>query len=395
MKNSSNERLSEHLLNIDARLLENAHNIDDAEKLRQYTRSKNKKHSYFIKIAVIAAALALLVGSIFAIPALFEQGTDPWNDENAEEPLPPPWVYDENESVTINSIDSLNYYSAMLILSGNNTKKEISTASQGVLADTPNFKFVSEDIYYYELDPDEVFTISKVIFFKINVTDPNSFLASKVGMGVVDVVITENNLDNMITFKNGDRFYSCLENGWSPERRDFSTHKYIDGFCIVKNLEQENFSFYVKSNRKEAVLGFEAVSDGGSLIFTNSEHEVMSNTYVRESTATFTATDLQKYFQNEDIAQPDDTLLSVCSNGNYTFELYSDGSFIYKSADENSAFYKNGRYVWEEDRVILQFLFEEEVIEQAECDILDDGENGFWYNGEKFVALEPTGGGQP
>ena len=391
MSSSRSEKLSEYLMNVDEDILEKAYSIDSAEKLRMY--SARQKRSRFTKIAVIAAVIALLIAAVLTVPALLEQGFDPMFGDNNEETLPPPWVYDENELVTINSIDSLNYYSAMLILSNTKAPKKLIADRFEATPPANNFELVSEDIYYYELDPNEVFTVTKVIFFRINVNDKNSFLASKVGMGVVDVVITENSLDNMITFKNGNRFYSCLENGWRPEGRDFSTHKYIEGFCIVKNLEQENFSFYVETNRKESVLGFESVSDGGSIKYTNSEHEVLGSTYVRASTATFTVSDLQKYFKNEEIVQPDDTLLSVCSNGYYNFEFYRDNTFIYRSADENAAFYKVGDYVFEEDKVILSFKFGEEVTEQAQCELLEN-EDGFWYNGDKYIALEPTGGDQ-
>lgn len=391
MSSSRSEKLSEYLMNVDEDILEKAYSIDSAEKLRMY--SARQKRSRFTKIAVIAAVIALLIAAVLTVPALLEQGFDPMFGDNNEESLPPPWVYDENELVTINSIDSLNYYSAMLILSNTKVPKKLIADTFEATPPANNFEFVSEDIYYYELDPNEVFTVTKVIFFRINVNDKNSFLASKVGVGVVDVVITENSLDNMITFKNGNRFYSCLENGWSPQRRDFSTHKYIEGFCIVKNLEQENFSFYVETNRKESVLGFESVSDGGSIKYTNSEHEVLGSTYVRKSTATFTVSDLQKYFKNEDIEKPAATADFVCSNGIYKFELYGDNTFVYRSVDGSSALYKTGNYVLEEDRVIFTFKVGEDAVEVADCELLEN-ENGFWYNGDKYIALEPTGGDQ-
>jgi len=388
MKDSRTEKLYEHLINVSEGVLEKAYAIDDAEKLRHY--ASRTKRAYIIRVSVIAAAVALLVCALFAIPAFLDHGADSiFGNNHEEQPLPLPWVYDENESVAINSIDSLNYYSAMLILS--NTKAPKSIGTEAFEANpAANFEFVSEDIYYYELDPNEVFTITKVIFFRISVNDKNSFLASKVGMGVVDVVITENNLDNMITFKNGDRFFSCLENGWSPDRRDFSTHKYVEGFCIVKNLEQENFSFYVETNRKESVLGFEAVSDGGSIKFINSEHEVVSNTYVRASDATFTVSDLQKYFKNEDVETPPSLPEYVLSNGFYKFELYGDNSFIYKSADKDSPIYKTGNYVFNDDKIILSFTVGDTVSEVAECELLDKN-NGFLYNGEKYIAVDDGG----
>ena len=81
MKNSRNERLSEHLLNVDEEILTNAYEIDDAEKLRQYIKTKNaktKKPFYmtpaFRRVATIAACFVLIVGVIFSIPSIFNQG---------------------------------------------------------------------------------------------------------------------------------------------------------------------------------------------------------------------------------------------------------------------------------------------------------------------------------
>lgn len=42
MKNSRNEKFSEHLLNVDEEILTNAYEIDDAEKLRQYIKTKKQ-----------------------------------------------------------------------------------------------------------------------------------------------------------------------------------------------------------------------------------------------------------------------------------------------------------------------------------------------------------------
>ena len=93
-----------------------------------------------------------------------------------------------------------------------------------------------EDIYYYEIDPNERFRITKVIAFQIGLTDPEGFLAKRLGTGIVDVVITESNLEIMITFHAHGKYYTCLMNGGGKTNYQFSTHKYIEGFNIVKNF---------------------------------------------------------------------------------------------------------------------------------------------------------------
>jgi len=70
MKHSRNQRLSEHLLNVDENILTNAYNVDDAEKLKAYKKTKhtNNHPIYAVRKAVwvpavaAAACVALAVG---------------------------------------------------------------------------------------------------------------------------------------------------------------------------------------------------------------------------------------------------------------------------------------------------------------------------------------------
>lgn len=235
----------------------------------------------------------------------------------------------------IESIDMLNYYSAIRVLTSSQGNV-FSTLSAGrgsthgirLLAageETPPFETtappppepeplpqppeVSEpselpEIYYYELEPDAVFYIEKVSFFQIELTDETGFLASKLGTGVVDVVITEGFTDYyddpMITFKNGDRYFSCLLNGGirsdgsSYSYMEFSTHKYIEGFYIVKNFVQENYAFIV-SIVDNQVEYFECAN------WDRGEHPdgvlpVVSKTYVSNESFSYTIAELEEYF---------------------------------------------------------------------------------------------------
>ena len=268
MKSSRNEKFSEHLLNVDEEILTNAYEIDDAKKLRQYIKTKNAKTKNpfymtpaFRRIATAAACFVLIIGVMFSIPALFNDANeDPNNDKNHGEVVPP-WLKGEEAYLTINSIDMLNYYSAIRVLED---PAEVNTMSAkggaGIILLSANTRTVSNSgivllsntndygvgydpspdkpttnappspkIVYYELERDAVFTVSNVFFFQIELTDAKGFLASKVGTGTVDVVITKNDMEDLITFRNGDRFYSCCANGggWDLGVWEFSTHKYV------------------------------------------------------------------------------------------------------------------------------------------------------------------------
>ena len=78
------------------------------------------------------------------------------------------------------------------------------------------------------------------------------FLAQKLGgTGSVEVVITQNSFSNMITFKKGERYYSCLQTSLTEKAMSFSSHKYVNGFKLVENFDQEKKE---KSRQKANVL---------------------------------------------------------------------------------------------------------------------------------------------
>ena len=457
MKNSRNERLSEHLMNVDEEIFANAYEIDDAEKLKKYIRTKNaktKKPFYitpaFRRVAATAACFVLIIGVIFSIPALFNKGgdapnKDPDNDRNHLEEVTPPWLKGEEDYLTINSIDMLNYYTAMKVLAdptnvtntaSYKTDSGITLLSASVNASANSYGFTllsntdsdvgydtppegynpnnqeknEEKVYYYELDPNEVFSVSRVIFFQIEIKNANGFLASKVGTGIIDVVITENSLEPMITFRNGDRYYSCCENSLLDNGKLYSTHKYIEGFYIVKNLEQENYSFsveydnfnldYVNVIAKSVTC--DSYKNGGNI--PDGEMSVISKTYFSNHSVEMTIADLEEYFntgkfpdgtedssqtENPPVVTPPAETVDFYTNGQYVFALQSDNTFVYYSIDENSAVYRKGSYSWGCDAIEFRFMYEGEVVETISCDLA--GPISFIYNGSEY-AKEPTGG---
>ena len=404
MKKIRSEKLHDHLLNVNEDILENAYNIDDAEKLKSYTQQKNaklkRKHA-FAKYALIAACLALIVAALILVPAFLDADDGYFFGDGDEEEGSWPFGDLGDEYVSIDSLDSLNYYSAVRILNEENAElsltypqkaKKCTNKWQNIAKATKDSD--EENIYYYEIDPEEIFSVTQVVMFQIKVTDKNCFLADKVGLGIVDVVITDNSLEPMITFKNGGRFYSCLQNGGGPNDQNFSTHKYVEGFCIVKNLEEEICSFYVEFDRKHHVTSFESATYG-SVQYTDGEHEVLRETFVCEGGWDFKISDLEKYYNaNKPQEIPDNGLASVCVSGEYKFELYKDNTFIFTHVDGDYTVYRMGEYVFDEEKVTLIFLSTDgkTVVERVECKLLEGDENGFIYMGEKFIATEPTGG---
>lgn len=428
--NSHGEKLSEWLTRTDDDLLDEAYSVDNAEKLKKRIESeKYRRKTPFLQRPVFrgaiaaAAGLAVAVGAVFTVPALFKTDdiiaepktsgsfdavTTPKTDKTAPDEPPeggvpvqtaPPDsavttpktgnlpVELPTENLRINSIDKLNYYSAVRILtdSSNSALSRLSAGgrtlygknSYGVsllsadVAAEPGYDYSNEntegppvgqnpptlppddnpDIYYYEFDPDQVFYIHNATFFRIELTDETGFLASKIGTGVVDVVISYDFIfgDAIITLKNGDRYFSCLTNGYSGGVIQFSTHKYIEGFHVVKNFEQENYQFLVSFDGDQVDYFECAVWDKGEN--PDGILPIVSKTYVSNEIAEYTIDELENYFNAERVPGQNWDQNKVYQWGEYPFEEdfelklelaeFPDTVFIWR---ENTIYaYENGQ----------------------------------------------------
>ena len=207
----------------------------------------------------------------------------------------------------IDSIDKINFYSAKKIISDNSL---LPFGMRGNVFSTPRILLLNNAYFEYPIDRSKVFTATMVTYFTIELNDEKGYLAQKLGgTGLVEIVVTENNIEDMgqmITFKKNDKYYTCFMNGQSNDinsgmvSREFSSHKYIDGFNIVKNLEQENYKFTVHYDGSK-VIGFECapfksvptnyVADDVTFI-----EDFCVVIYTKQ---TFTIDELEVYFKNE------------------------------------------------------------------------------------------------
>lgn len=347
MNPSPKEKLSEYLAQIDEELLDSAFSVDDAEKMKKFKDAGSRNLPFYrrpgFRGAIAAAAcLALIVGVLLAagggkkpdiniqLPPVQNSPTQSHPQTFPDDPTLPTFFEGQPieptlppESFKIRNIDMLNYYAAIQVLMENATK----TASGGedyklnwltdrteetLPADTegppvapptePTEPVGEYDKYYYTFEPDMIFYVTRVMFFRIELTNPDGFLASKVGCGIVDVVITNNSIGDMITFKNGDLFYSCLVNGQGQTYMEFSTHIYIEGFAVVKNLDPESYRFTVTFDGNQItgnpqVNGLEvAPFDAGSR--PDGPARVVSQTHAKEMFAVFNVKQLEEYFKN-------------------------------------------------------------------------------------------------
>lgn len=154
------------------------------------------------------------------------------------------------QKVKINSLDKLNFYAVkraiaqngVTLLSCSVQKPKITT-----LSNNSNLRILNlANSTAADINPNSTFTITMYSYFTVTLNDTRGFLAQKLGgTGAVEVVITRNNFNNMITFKKGERYYSCFQTSLTEKAMSFSSRKYVNGFKLVENFEQENYEFNV------------------------------------------------------------------------------------------------------------------------------------------------------
>lgn len=230
--------------------------------------------------------------------------SEPSDDTSSNDTPSNPPVIETNYS--IDSIDKINFYSAKKIISENSL---FPIGMSNNVFSSPKIIMLNNTYTENPIDRNKVFTSTMVTYFTIELNDEKGFLAQKLGgTGLVEVVVTENDIEDMgqmITFKRDEKYYTCFANGgdYDPDSNksssEFSSHKYIVGFNIVKNLEQENYKFTVHYDGSK-VVGFECAPF----------HSIPTNyvtddvTFIEDfcvviyAKQTFTIDELELYFKN-------------------------------------------------------------------------------------------------
>ena len=397
------------------------------------------------RVAVACICVILSISLVFAVPALFKGGVDeqPYPDSETGETFPDRDVIPGGK-LLFDSIDMLNYYSAMRLMKGGNRSQQqshpvmcrLSNATNALdtdlaseetalpptspfgtdypsetMVETPVTKpAIPEDMIAYEFGANEIFSVTKVIYFKVNIKNENGFLASIIGTGEAEVVITENSLEDMITFRNVEsgKYYSCLINGGGPTHMNFSTHKYIEGFCIVKNVAQENYRFDIKL---EGVLAYDiscsrniGESGEGKPTHVPDELEFIEGSCRTSSVrGSFTISDLEAYYSNvwdggfetlpegteetdsvtDKPSQPEP--IAYYQSETHVFFFYSNGLFDFvplpNAGEDDRLIYGRGAYDFAKSYVTLAFDLEDGTTHTYTLDVAPEG---------YFIFMEET-----
>lgn len=419
------EKIQNALSGIDADLLREAYAVDDAQKLKRQAKKPFYRTGVFRGAVAAAACLAVAV-SIWQ-----------WHGRDIPTELPPTpnlnisaapyWATDA--TVTVDSLDALNYYAAASVLRGANLLgaaddapmlsllAETDTPETSAGFDTPPItsegrpsentptESIPEDMISYELDPDGTYTITEVSYLQIRLTDEDGFLASKVGVGNVDVMITQisffgNPPEGIITFRNGDRFYSCCENSGGIREngesyRQFSTHKYVQGNYLIKNLSQENYAFEITydllGNAVSIVCSpFKAGGDRA-----DSDISVVYSIARIEVDVTLTISQLEDFFRAENLPKNDDDIdlpptpeeaaladVYLCEDGSF-FDLSASGIFAFHEAGASEIDYRKGQFSLDDAQTLRLCFYEDgQAVDEELCGRTEDG---FLYRGREYV----------
>ena len=269
MKRPRNEELSEHLLDVDEEILGNAYSIDDAEKMKQYKKEKRaraQKPFYlkpaFIKSSAVAACIAAVVAVSLVFSLLMNGGLLPVGGQQGgstpDESDPNGITVPEVDNIEFDSLDKVNYYAGVRAVSGDFNLASTSDVDGLVLLDDtfdldetydlPDESYREpEDVEWPTRPPDghdisgELLKITTAVYFRLTVTENDEFLASKIGTGDVSAVMTDLYIGMspyaMITFKNGDNYFSCLSemDSFRSGENTFFSHLYIKGFEFFKD----------------------------------------------------------------------------------------------------------------------------------------------------------------
>lgn len=204
------------------------------------------------------------------------------------------------EKPRIDSLDKLNFYAVKQALAKSQSTALCSSFEKPavtMLSNQTDRRVVR--LASTTLQADSAFTITMYSYFTVTLNDTHGFLANKLGStGAVEVVITKNNFHNMITFKKGERYYSCFQTTETENAMSFSTHQYVSGYQLVENRNRENYEFtvYFENDR---VVGMNCLRFSNNTQSKYTEDDIRpddSFSFLLYQKQTFTAEQLEGLF---------------------------------------------------------------------------------------------------
>lgn len=166
----------------------------------------------------------------------------------------------------------------------------------------------TDTVRYYDLYTYGELTIERTVYFQMELTEEDGFLARHLGVGTVEVAVALGDYLadlSMITFRNGENFYSCMYHGYEgfneetgAEIFSFAAYRYIDGFYYVKNLQWEHYKFYLEVGADGIAFYCDYTYSGET---TETVRVIEGSNYCIDQTVTYTIEELEAYFNGENV----------------------------------------------------------------------------------------------
>ena len=235
---------------------------------------KAKQHKRLPLIFIPVGAVALMAIAIMVPALMMKQGSN--NNNNTTHT----YNFDfANYRPSFNSFNEVAYYSYIAYKDTSNDSKNLVpqkhnkiTMLNGENEDQSNDEIqVYVDVYgrtHYPIPLEDTYTFSNFLYFEFDTVD-NVFLEERIGNGHIHGLALDLSIfdEQMLILKNGESYYSCLVNGGGNNGLDnrwfieFSAHKTIEGFDIVKDI----------TNKRYLTLGFSDMTDFSTLDVINIE----------------------------------------------------------------------------------------------------------------------------
>ena len=169
----------------------------------------------------------------YAIDHLSEEPAE----ETSEEPSEVPVTLEDSLSSSNEEMEQSSTTGSTSI----KPKLSQESSSQSEEEEDPYAPYYDEsDRLHYPIEIKSKYTFSDFTYFAL-LTDECPFLEERIGCGDIEGLIVKTDIfdEMMIVLKNEDRYFSCFTNGYSADFHqftyDFSCHKYLEGFDLVKD----------------------------------------------------------------------------------------------------------------------------------------------------------------
>ena len=289
--------------------------INSLDNIPTQTKKPNRLPLFLIPVGIVAAIVVAVVvplslkrpmSNIKPQPSgtinssITGYSNQPYNPGSSANPINTNHTYNYNLGGYVpafNSFNELAYYSYLAYNSQDKVANNALYDSNKLMApkDEEDDGKLDEKTRYvdkygrthYAISQDGPFTFSNFLFFEFDTVD-SAFLEQRIGNGHIRGVSLSTNIfgEEMLILKNGENYYSCLINGGGSFNhgqkafKEFSAHKTIEGFDVVKDATNKRYltlyfggteenALHIEELESISIEGYEFSIDPSTVVYDN------------------------------------------------------------------------------------------------------------------------------